>query len=142
MDQEIIMNFSVPPSLEDLSAMATGQRVNLPEELTTLCEKVVVQVEDMPDEAVESDLDIEDAFDLLAFYKGGKQISPGVESKKSNDDDVLILYRRPILDAWCETGEELSTIVRDVMIEELASNFSFTEDEVEEMIERDFQGAP
>jgi len=94
MNQQIIMNFSVPPSPDDLVVMANEQLENLPDELT----------------------------------------------KAANDDDVIILYRRSILDLWCETGENLNQIVRDAMIEEIGNHFDFSEDEIEEMSQRHYQG--
>lgn len=141
MDQQrIIMNFSVPPSAEDLEVMAREALDNLPEEILELCEDLAIEVEDFPDETVESEMELDDPYDLLALYRSGKQIAPGVQKKVANDDDVLILYRRPILDMWCETGEDIAQIVREVMIEELGNNFEFSEDEIEEMARRHYQG--
>ncbi len=141
MDQQrIIMNFSVPPSADDLEVIAREALDNLPEEILELCEELAIEVEDFPDETVEAEMELDDPYDLLALYRSGKQIAPGVQKKVANDDDVLILYRRPILDMWCETGEDLSHIVREIMIEELGNNFEFSEDEIEEMARRHYQG--
>jgi predicted Zn-dependent protease with MMP-like domain len=62
-------------------------------------------------------------YDLVALYRNGKEIAPGVQRKIANDDDLLILYRRPILDLWCDTQDDLTGLLREVMIQELASNF-------------------
>lgn len=140
MNQQIIMNFSVPPSPDDLAVMANEQLENLPDELLEFFEELTVQVEEIPDEAIESDLELEDPYELLALYKAGKELAPGVEKKAANDDDVLILYRRSILDLWCETGEALNQIVRDAMIEEIGNHFDFSEEEIEEMSQRHYQG--
>ncbi len=53
---------------------------------------------------------------------------------------MLFLYRRPILDLWCHTQDDLTNLIREVMIEELASNFDFSESEIEEMAARHHQG--
>ena len=140
MSQQIIMSFSVPPSADDLSVMATGQLENLPDEILEFFDELVIQIEEVADEATESDLELDDPYELLALYKGGKQLTPGVEKKSANDDDVLILYRRPILDMWCESGEDLTGIIREAMIEELGNNFDFSEEEIEEMTRRHYQG--
>ena len=87
-----------------------------------------------------AELDLDDPFDLLILYKSGKEISPGVVRKTANDDDVLILFRRPILDLWCESGEDLSLLVRTAMVEELGRHFEFSDDDIEEMSERHYQG--
>lgn len=138
--QQIIMNFSVPPSLEDLEVIASEILCSLPEELMEFCDGLAVRVEDMADEAVEQEFDLDDPFDLMTLYRSGREISPGVEKKTANDDDVLIVYRRPLLDMWCEAGDDLTVLFRQVIIEELGRNFDFADDEIDEMAARHFQG--
>jgi predicted Zn-dependent protease with MMP-like domain len=141
MDQQkIIMTFSTPPMPEDMEVIARAALDNLPEEIMERCEELEIVVEELPDEAVEQELDLDDPYDLLALYRSGKEITPGVERKVAQDDDVLILYRRPILDLWCETGEDLALTIRNVMIEELGTYFEFSEDDIEEMSARHYQG--
>lgn len=138
--KQIIMNYTVPPGLDDLGVMANEALELLPEELTEFCDGISLVIEDFPDETTERDLDLNDPYELLALYKSGKEISPGVESKTANDDDVLVLYRRPILDLWCENCEDLENLIRQVMIEELGRHFDFSDDEIDEMTERHYQG--
>lgn len=140
MNQKIIMNFTRPPSDDDLEAIAQDALENLPEELMEYCESLVLQIEDIPDEALEQEQELDDPFELLALYRSGSQIAPGVQSKVANDDDVLILFRRPILDYWCESQEDITLLVREIIIEELGKNFDFSDDEIEEMAGRHFQG--
>jgi predicted Zn-dependent protease with MMP-like domain len=134
------MNFSVPPSLDDLQVIAQDALDTLPEEIVEFCEDLTVVVEEFADEAIQDELDLDDPYDLIALYRSGKQIAPGVESKVANDDDVLIIYRRSLLDMWCETGEDLNAIVRQAMIEELGHNFDFSDEEIDEMTQRHYQG--
>lgn len=135
------MNFTMPPGVDDLEALAASVIEALPDELLRFCDdSLAVVVEDLVDETDEADLDLDDPFDLLAQYKNGKQISPGVERKMANDEDVLILYRRPILDMWCETEEDLSSLLRQIMIEELGRQFEFSEDDIDDMTKRHYQG--
>lgn len=138
--KQIIMNFTFSPSAEDLEVIAASILEQLPEELVNFCESVAVRVEDFPDAATEQELEVEDPYELLALFRSGKEISPGIEKKTANDDDVLILYRRPILDVWCETGEDLAALIRQVTIEELGRHFEFSEDEIDEMAQRHYQG--
>lgn len=138
--KQIIMNFTVPPSLDDLMVMAEATVENLPEELVDFCDTLTIQIEDFPDELVEQEQELDDPYELCALFKSGREISPGVERKTANDDDVLILYRRAILDVWCEDGEELSMILRTTIVEELGRNFDFSDDEIYDMNERHYQG--
>ncbi len=138
--QQIIMNYSVPPGAEEIEVMAATMLDNLPEELLEYCEGLAIKVEDFPDETIIGELDIEDPYDLLALYKSGKEISPGVEKKTANDDDVLVIYRRPLLDMWCESCDDLMGLLRQVIIEELGRHFDFPDEEIEELGRRHYQG--
>ena len=137
---QIIMNYTVAPSADDLEVIATEAIAGMPEEIMEFCDELMIQIEDIPGEDLESELDLEDPYDLVALYRSGKQISPGVEKKVANDDDVLIIFRRPLLDLWVESGEDINNLIRHVMIEELGHNFDFSEDEIEEMNQRHHQG--
>ncbi len=134
----IILNYSVPPSIDDLETLASDVYESLPEEIIRHCDDMVIIVEEIAEESTLGDIDLDDPFDLLALYKSGKEISPGVERKVANDDDTLFLYRRSILDMWCETGDDLQSIMRQVMIEELGRCFEFSDDDVEEMSQRHY----
>lgn len=141
MDQHrIIMNFSAPPGEDDLETIATELLGSLPEELMERCESLAIEVEDFPDDATQAEMELEDPYELLALYRSGKEISRGVERKVANDDDVLVLFRRPILDMWCDTQDDLTNLIREVMIEELAGSFDFSEEDIEEMTARHHQG--
>lgn len=134
------MSFSAPPSLDDIETIAAQLLESLPEEILECCETLGIAVEEFPDDATTAEMELDEPYELVALYRSGKEISPGVERKVANDDDVLILYRRPILDLWCDSQEDLTNLIREVMIEELASNFEFSEDEIEEMTARHHQG--
>ena len=138
--QQIIMNFTVPPSVDDIEALAKVVVEGLPDELSRECEELVVSVEDIADETTVNDLDLDDAFDLPALYKSAKEIAPGIERKVANDDDVLVLYRRAVLDIWCDTGEDFQSLIRQVIIEELGRFFEFSDDDIEDMNSRHYQG--
>jgi predicted Zn-dependent protease with MMP-like domain len=138
--QHIIMNHTVAPGVEDLEVMAASLLEALPDELTEMCEALAVRVEDWPDEATESELELQDSYELLALYKSGKEIAPGIQKKTANDDDVLIVYRRPLLDMWCDTGEDLTSLLRQVMIEELGRHFELSEDDIDDLTGRHHQG--
>lgn len=140
MAHHIVMNFANPPSADDILIMANEQLENMPDELAEHVEDLTIQIEEFPDEATESDLELDDPYELLALYKAGKELSPGVEKKAANDDDVLIIYRRPLLDAWCDVEEDLVQVLRDAMIEEIANHHDFPDEDIEDMTSRHYQG--
>lgn len=134
------MNFSMPPSSEDIMVMARQIVDTLPDELTAKTEELQLEVEEFPDETIEQDMDLSSPYELLALFHSGKEIAPGIQKKVANGEDRLVLYRRSILDLWCETGEDLAVLVREIMIEELGRGFEFSEDDIQEMIRRHHQG--
>ena len=76
MNQQIIMNFSKPPTDDDIAVIANQQLENMPDELAEYVEDLTIQIEDVTDDTTMSDLELDDPFDLLAFYKAGKELAP------------------------------------------------------------------
>ena len=131
--KQIIMNYTTPPGLNDFETLAASLLQAMPDELAEHCADLEVLVEDFPDDAMQADLELDDSYELLALYRSGKELSPGIEKKNADDDDSLILFRRPILDVWCENCEDLTALIREVMIEEIAKALEFSESEIDEM---------
>ena len=50
--RQIIMNFTVPPSAEDLAVIAREALETLPEELLEFCEDIALAVEDIAEAAL------------------------------------------------------------------------------------------
>lgn len=138
--KQIIMSFSVPPSPDDLAVMARDVLDTVPEELVGFCEEMDIVVEEFPDSVVEQELELDSPYELLVLYRSGAEISPGVTKKSTDEDDTLIVYRRPLLDLWCETGDDLSSLLRNAVIEEIGHNFDFSDTEIEDMVGRHYQG--
>ncbi len=137
--QHIVMNFATPPSIEDLQVIAHEIIETLPDELLEYTDKLVLEIEEFPDEATEQEHNIEDPFEMLLLFKNGKELYPGVERKHSNEEDILILFRRPILDMWCESCDDLFGLIRQVMIEELGRVHEFHDQDISDMVSRHYQ---
>lgn len=138
--KRIIMNYTVPPGISEFEVLAAEIVAALPDEISEFIEDIAIQIEDFPDDAIQADYDLDDPYEMFALYRSGKELSPGIEKKTANDDDVLILFRRPVLDLWCESCEDLAAVIRDVIIEEIGKSFDFSEDEIDEMSQRHYQG--
>ena len=137
--RKVIMNF-IPPSYDDLETIAQDIIDDLPEEIASVNGDIVLEIEDLVDETMEHALDLDDAYDLLLHFKHEKDIAPGIERKQSDNNGTLILFRRPILDEWCDSGEDLSVLIRQLIIEELGRVYDFSDDEIEDMVNRHHQG--
>ena len=127
------------PSLADFERLAAEAFETIPEPLRRFAGDVVIRVEDFPDEETEREMALESPFDLLGLYRGVDLARRSV-SMTPEDLDMVFLYRRPILDYWCETGEDLRHIVRHVLIHEIGHHFGFSDDDmhaIEEAAEDD-----
>ena len=119
-----------PPTLADIEALAGRALASVPLPLKQHLGNVLIRVEEFPDEETEEAMDLDSPFDILGLYRGvalpRKSVSdprPGV--------DMIFLYRRPILDFWCETGEDLAGLVRHVLIHEIGHHFGFSDEDME-----------
>jgi predicted Zn-dependent protease with MMP-like domain len=120
----------LPPSAADIESLAQQALVTIPEELRRHVGAVVIRVEEFPDEETEEEMDLESPFDLLGLYRGVALPHQSVMATR-NDVDMIFLYRRPLLDYWCETGEDLAAVVRHVLIHEIGHHFGFSDDDME-----------
>lgn len=122
--------FSTPPSLEEIETIALETLATLPERFRRHAEGVIVRIEEFPDEEVEREMELESPFDLMGLYTG-----VSIDQQSINDlprpPNMIFLYRRPLLDYWCETGEDLPHLVRHVMIHEMGHHFGFSDADME-----------
>ena len=128
------MHYTTPPSLEDLQAIAASAIEQTPQELFDYVDGLDLIVEDFPDESLVEDLDLEDEFDLLALYTAGADVRPGLIKRVNEDDEAIILYRRPILDAWCDTEEDLNSLIAHIIVTEIAQSEGFSESQIAAML--------
>ena len=122
--------FTVPPDLDDIMALATAAMATIPSALAQMVDDVPIRVADFPDDDVCREMGLESPFDLLGLYSG----TPFGEREAAappNQVDMIFLYRRPILDYWCESGESLDDIVRHVLIHEIGHHFGFSDEDME-----------
>ena len=101
----------LPPSLAEIEAFAERALGTMPPRLKRQLGRVVIRVEEFPDEETEAAMGLESPFDILGLYQGVALPHKSVSDPRP-DLDMIFLYRRPILDYWCETGEDLAAVVR------------------------------
>ena len=121
---------STPPTLADLEAVAREAYASIPSELRRFTGAVVIRVEDFPDDDTLEEMECETPFDLLGLYRGIDLTRKSVFDTPDGPD-MVFLYRRPILDYWCEVGEDLTHIVRHVLIHEIGHHFGLSDDDME-----------
>lgn len=120
----------VAPSLDDIEAMARDGLALLPERLRQFTTELVIQVTEFPDDDVCAEMELESPFDILGLYQGIALDEIRIEASGTLPN-MVFLYRRPILDYWCETGEDLGHVVRHVLIHEIGHHFGFSDEDME-----------
>ena len=121
--------FGPPPSLGDLELLAERALATVPAALKRHMGRVVIRVDEFPDEETEREMDLASPFDILGLYRGVALPHQSVMDPRA-EPELIFLYRRPILDYWCETGEPLPAVVRHVLIHEIGHHFGFSDDDM------------
>jgi predicted Zn-dependent protease with MMP-like domain len=118
------------PSIDDIETLGLEALSMIPEALRRRVEDVIIQVQEFPDEETEAEMGLESPFDLLGLYRGATLANRG-GSMPVPAIDMIFLYRRPILDYWCETGEDLAHVVRHVLIHEIGHHFGLSDEDMD-----------
>ncbi len=121
-----------PPSLDDLAVLAEAALAGMPAELVTMVGDVALAVEEFPDAETEAEMELDSPFDLLGLYRGRPLTERSILDTATLPDRI-VLYRRPILDHWCETGEDLAHLVRHVLIHEIGHHFGLSDADMERL---------
>ena len=118
------------PSAADVDALAQAAFAQLPASFRRLCEGLVIQVVDFPDDETLDEMGVESEFDLLGLFRGrGLPNRPAVEETGAMPN-MIWLYRRPLLDFWCEGEETLGAVVAHVLIHEIGHHFGLSDDDM------------
>ena len=123
------MSPNLAPSLAEIEALAQRVLDTLPSRLKRHLGSVAIRVEEFPDEETEAEMELDSPFDILGLYRGVALPRKSISDPRPQLD-MIFLYRRPILDYWCETGEDLTRVVRHVMIHEIGHHFCFSDAEM------------
>jgi len=138
----LMMGYTTPPSLDDIQEMAMNVIGSLPIGLKKYVGKLQIEVEEFPDAFIEEELELDSPFDVLGIYQSKNPAAIGkISQSATTRKDSIILYRRPLLDAWSELGSDLTLLINRTILGEIGHHFGLTECEVdifeEEMIASD-----
>jgi predicted Zn-dependent protease with MMP-like domain len=120
------MNERMAPTLDEIETLARAALETIPDALRRHVSDVIIRIDEFPDEQTCREMKLESEYDLLGLYSG-VSIDQKESAGSRQDVDMIFLYRRPLLDYWCETGEELGHLVRHVLIHEIGHHFGFSD---------------
>lgn len=121
---------TLPPSLAEIEDLAQAAFADIPDELRRHVQNVAIRIEEFPDEETEQEMELDSPFDLLGLYRGVALPRQSVLDSHPMPD-MIFLYRRPILDYWCETEQDLRLVVRHVLIHEIGHHFGFSDEDMD-----------
>ncbi len=122
--------WKVPPNLADIEALARAALARLPAAFRQWLGAVPIRVQEFADEETLADLAIEHPLDLMGLYRG---IGMGARDAGQGgvEVDMIFLYRRAILDYWCDGEESLAHVVGHVLVHEIGHHFDLSDDDME-----------
>jgi predicted Zn-dependent protease with MMP-like domain len=119
------------PSLEDIERLAESAFAKLPASFRGLCGGLVFHVVDFPDDETLDEMNAESEFDLLGLFRGQGLAQRGALLETGATPNMIWLYRRPILDFWCDGEDALGEIVTHVLVHEISHHFGLSDDDIE-----------
>jgi predicted Zn-dependent protease with MMP-like domain len=122
---------AVAPSLDDIEALAQETFAKLPAEFRALSEGVIIHVVDFPDEETLEQMNAGSEFDLLGLFRGRGLAHRGASDETGALPNMIWLYRRPLLDFWCEGEDTLGEVVAHVLVHEIGHHFGLSDEDME-----------
>jgi predicted Zn-dependent protease with MMP-like domain len=120
-----------PPSLDDIEALARDTFAQLPESFRRLCGGLVIQVADFADDETLAEMGAETEFDLLGLFRGNGLAQAEAAPQTGAFPNMIWLYRRPLLDYWCDGEDGLREVVAHVLVHEIGHHFGLSDADME-----------
>jgi predicted Zn-dependent protease with MMP-like domain len=119
------------PTSEDVDALAEAAFARLPASFRRLCDGLVIQVVDFPDAETLDEMGAETEFDLLGLFRGRGLAQRGAVEETGELPNMIWLYRRPLLDFWCDGEDSLGAVVTHVLVHEIGHHFGLSDADME-----------
>jgi predicted Zn-dependent protease with MMP-like domain len=119
--------FDIPPTAEEIEAIARAALDGLPEPFASHLHDVVLQIDELAEPELLAEFGIDHPLDLTGVYEG---VPIGEKSVGASGQlpDRIRLFRRAILDEWVEEGEEFEHLIRHILIHEAGHHFGLSDE--------------
>jgi predicted Zn-dependent protease with MMP-like domain len=119
------------PTLDDIERLARAAFERLPAAFRARCGEIMFRVEDFPDDDVMDEMDLETPFDIMGLFQGVGLTAKSESDPIPREPNIVTLYRRPLLDEWCEGEATLGEVVTHVLVHEIGHHFGFSDEDME-----------
>ena len=124
--RQAMRRFEIPPSADEMEAIARRALLSLPEPFAGHLRDVVLLVEEFADDETLDAMGIEDPFDLTGIYEGIPLTERSVDQSGTLPDKIR-LFRRPILDEWAGGEDTLEHLIAHVLVHEVGHHFGLSD---------------
>jgi len=121
--------FEIPPSADEMEAIARRALLSLPEPFAGHLRDVVLLIEEFADDETLDSMGIEDPFDLTGIYEGIPLTERSVDQSGTLPDKIR-LFRRPILDEWAGGEDTLEHLIAHVLVHEVGHHFGLSDEQM------------
>jgi predicted Zn-dependent protease with MMP-like domain len=121
--------FEIPPSADEMEAIARRALLALPDPFAVSLRDVVLLIEDFADDETLDAMGIDDPFDLTGIYEGVPLTERSVDQSGTLPDRIR-LFRRPILDEWAGGEDTLEHLIAHVLVHELGHHFGLSDEDM------------
>lgn len=124
------MRQTLAPSLHDIEVLAQAAVERLPALFRRQLAGVVLRIEDFPDAEVMASMGLESEWDLLGLY-WGRHVGMKGDVPSGALPNMIFLYRRPMLETWCEGEDSLEAVVTHVLVHEVGHHMGLSDEAME-----------
>ena len=118
------------PTLDEFETLARTAYRALPDQFRQWTTDIMIRIEEFASDEVLDSLGIESEYDLMGLYQG-VSLDRKTVMDTGSEPDVVVLYRRPILDYWAAGDEQLGDLVTHVLVHEIGHHFGLSDDDME-----------
>jgi predicted Zn-dependent protease with MMP-like domain len=122
---------AVAPTAADIERLADAALSRLPDGFRSLCEGLIIHVEEFPDDETLEEMGAETEFDLLGLFRGRGLAQRSAFGETGTLPNMIWLYRRPLLDYWCDGEDTLGAVVTHVLVHEIGHHFGLSDEDIE-----------